>query len=174
MSFGKRIRAARVRKRVGGRRFTQAHLAAALGVERNTVSRWENGTMLPKDPAMAVAIAQALDVRLEWLVGTLGDVDAGDEAAARETRSPSDDPVSADRLPLPAADLVLKYLERLKSAGCDAAQLREAERLLVIGARNRLLRKSFAQRAMTEVQSDIDDAWDFVTRILRRDGIRVV
>jgi transcriptional regulator with XRE-family HTH domain len=175
-AFGKRIRAARMRKRVGRHRFTQAQLAAALGVERNTVSRWENGTMLPKDPAMAVAIARVLDVRVEWLVGALGNIDVTDAAAAREgTGDPySGASIVTSRLPQAAVDLMLMYLERLTSAGCDSVQVKEAERFLVIGAGNRLLRKAFADRTMTEVQSDIDDAWDFVTRVLRRDGIRVV
>jgi hypothetical protein len=63
-------------------------------------------------------------------------------------------------------------MDRLLACGCTLLQAREAERILVNGARNGLARRPFAQREMKEVIGDIDAAWDFVTHVLRRQGIR--
>lgn len=178
-SFGERLREARVRgRRQGGRRITQASLAEAVGVERNTVSRWENGSMLPKDPAIIMALSRHLNVSADWLLGDLVDTLPGDGVdtvgTARELPGHEYGRAGggAESLPPGAADLVLRYIERLASAGCTGEQQREAERFLVLGARNTLHRKALGQRTQDEIRDDVDDAWDFVTRILRRDGIR--
>ncbi len=68
-TFGDRLRSSRQRLRPGGRKFTQSDLAKAVGVERNTVSRWENGGMLPKDPAVIGSLADVLGVTADWLIG---------------------------------------------------------------------------------------------------------
>src|SRR5665213_3028355 len=68
-TFGDRLRSSRQRLRPGGRKFTQGDLAKAVGVERNTVSRWENGGMLPKDPAVIASLADVLGVTADWLIG---------------------------------------------------------------------------------------------------------
>lgn len=46
----------------------QATLADALGMTRGNVSRMEAG-VFPSDPAKIVAIADALNVSLDWLFG---------------------------------------------------------------------------------------------------------
>ena len=57
-SLGDRIRQARERIRMpNGRRMTQGELAAAVEVERNTVSRWENGDVQPNKPAQLLRLA---------------------------------------------------------------------------------------------------------------------
>lgn len=46
----------------------QAEIGAAIGISRGNVSRLESG-VFPTDPARIVAIADALDVSLDWLFG---------------------------------------------------------------------------------------------------------
>lgn len=175
-SFGSRIRQSRQRLRMpDGSRWTQEDLALAVGVERNTVSRWENGGMLPKDPAIIATLSRVLKVSSDWLLGGLG---VPDSNPSRRTLMEGPDGGynnrvnAAELLPAGASDLVLRYLERLVSVGCNQAQVAEAERILVELAQHSLVDKPFTQRDSPEIQVDIDAAWDFVVRTLRRQGIR--
>ena len=61
--FSKNLRIARKLRRV-----TQAELAAAVGVSRNTVSSWENGVTEPNLTALKT-ISDYLDVSLDDLFG---------------------------------------------------------------------------------------------------------
>jgi transcriptional regulator with XRE-family HTH domain len=177
-SFGERVRVSRARMRTPeGQRWTQDNLASALAVKRNTVSRWENGTMLPKDPAVIASLARVLHVSVDWLLAGLGGESSKDIAPSAgrvgdRPNTPYGHHSTAESLPTPAADIVLGYLDRLTACGCSAQQSREAERLLVEGARNGLARRPFAQREMKDIIGDIDAAWDFVTHVLRRQGMR--
>src|SRR5580698_4007947 len=77
-SFGDRVRMSRERMRTSdGRRWTQGDLAKALDVKRNTVSRWENGGMLPKDPAVIAALTRVLHVSADWLLAGFGEASPG-------------------------------------------------------------------------------------------------
>ncbi len=68
LAFGDRVREARQRIRTpSGGRLTQGDLAQAVGVERNTVSRWENSGVRPKDPHVVRRLAEVLQVPMEWL-----------------------------------------------------------------------------------------------------------
>ncbi len=78
--FGDRVRSSRQRLRRDGQKLTQGDLAKAVGVERNTVSRWENGSMLPKDPAVIASLAEVLDVTADWLIAGERAVGAGSGA----------------------------------------------------------------------------------------------
>ena len=149
---------------------TQGELAGLIGVERNTVSRWENGGMLPKDPAVVARIASALQVTSDWLIS--GDQPEATARALGEgagTRYPL---LSSTRLPGRAGVLADGYLGRLGAAGCSDAQMRGAEALLVEGARNRVAASAFEDRTEDAVCADVDAAWDMIVQILRRDGIR--
>jgi len=171
-SFGDRVRLSRERMRTPeGRRWTQDDLAQALNVKRNTVSRWENGRMRPQDPAIISALARVLRVSAEWLLAGF-DRDALIGSVHERPTAAYGMHTSAESLPAPAADLVFKYIDRLLSNGCTQVQAQEAERILVSGAMNGLARRPFAQREMKEIISDIDAAWDFVSHVLRRHGIR--
>jgi len=82
IAFGDRVRQARQRIRTpGGGRLTQGDLALAVGVERNTVSRWENSGVRPKDPQVVRKLAEVLQVSMEWLFAEsepeLGTLDLG-------------------------------------------------------------------------------------------------
>lgn len=176
-SFGNRVRSSRQRLRMpDGRRWTQGDLAKAVGVERNTVSRWENGGMLPKDPAIIAVLARVLRVSTDWLLGGLGipHTQTGSETVLERPRYPygGERFSSAESLPPGASDLVLRYLERLMSLGCTQMQVAEAERLMVELAQHNLSERPFSQRDSSEVQQDVDAAWDFVVQVLRRYGIR--
>jgi transcriptional regulator with XRE-family HTH domain len=173
-SFGDRLRLSRGRMRAGGQKLTQAGLARAVGVERNTVSRWENGGMLPKDPAVIASLARVLDVTADWLI-------SGAPPEARElpatklhegTRGQYVDPAIAE-LPARARTLAAAYLDRLRGAGCSPVQLGGAASLLLAGARNRVAAKPLEKRDDDQVCADVDAAWDLVVHILRRDGIRL-
>jgi transcriptional regulator with XRE-family HTH domain len=158
-----------------GRRWTQGDLAKALNVKRNTVSRWENGGMLPKDPAIIAALTRVLHVSADWLLAGFEE-QGGTPTTAGVHDQPDvlygNDTQRAESLPAPAADVVLRYLDRLVALGCTPQQLKEAERILVIGADNRLARRPFSQREIRDIITDIDAAWDFVARVLRRQGLR--
>ncbi|HXC25102.1 MAG TPA: helix-turn-helix transcriptional regulator [Gemmatimonadaceae bacterium] len=175
-SFGDRVRISRERMRTAaGRRWTQGDLAKALDVKRNTVSRWENGGMLPKDPAIIAALTRVLHVSADWLLA--GFAESAAQLAVEGVHdqpdiSYGDESLRAESLPPVAADVVLRYLERLAAIGCPPQQVKEAERTLVTGARNRLARRPFSQRDIKDVIADIDASWDFVTRVLRRQGMR--
>lgn len=161
--------------RQGGRKFTQADLAKAVGVERNTVSRWENGGMLPKDPGVIASLADVLGVTADWLIGGdrrphpgRGAVDRIHERAG----APRVDR-AARGLPDRASAVVSGYLARLAAAGCSSAQIAGAEDLLLFAAYNKVSALALNQRTDEQLSADIDAAWDLVVRILRRDGIRL-
>ena len=169
-TFGDRVKSARQRLRREGPRLTQGELAAAVGVERNTVSRWENGGMLPRDPAVIAALAVSLEVTADWLIS--GDriaPSAGKLGELMAHRYPASD---GSDLSTRAAELVAGYLERLRRAGCSEEQIRNADSLLFAGATNQVARDPFERRTDAEVCADIDSAWDMIVQILRRDGIR--
>src|ERR1700730_8187210 len=39
------------------RRLTQQHLAETMGIHRNTIGRWEEGSFLPESKALVLALA---------------------------------------------------------------------------------------------------------------------
>lgn len=167
-TLANRMKLAREEVRTGGRKLTQGGLAKAVGVDRNTVSRWENGGMLPSDPEMLAALAGALRVDVDWLIS--GDEDEATpgelhEGTSLKYRAPAE-------LPAGARSLVSGYLDRLRACGCSQAQRRGAEALLLAGARNKVSSTSFGKRSDADVSADVDAAWDVVLRILRREGIR--
>lgn len=63
-SFGERIRVAREKQGM-----ESTALAAALGVNKSTISRWESGEIKDISISRAKAIAAALAVSPAWLVG---------------------------------------------------------------------------------------------------------
>jgi transcriptional regulator with XRE-family HTH domain len=173
-SFGDRMRLSRERLRADGKKLTQAGLARAVGVERNTVSRWENGGMLPKDPAVIASLARVLGVTADWLIS--GAPAGGSELPASKLHEGGAgqylDPAIAE-LPARARAVATGYLNRLRGAGCSTAQLSGAASLLLAGARNRVAAKPVEKRDEDDICSDIDAAWDLVVRILRRERIRL-
>jgi transcriptional regulator with XRE-family HTH domain len=58
----------RIRSLRRGSRITQDQLCEAVGVDRKTISRWENG-LHPMDVDDAARVARALAVPLPWLFG---------------------------------------------------------------------------------------------------------
>lgn len=169
-SFGDRLRSSRQQLRRNGQKLTQGDLARAVGVERNTVSRWENGGMLPKDPAVIASLAGVLDVTADWLIG-------GNRAGvpSRELHEGATahylDPAISE-LPPRARAVAIGYLDRLRVVGCTDAQIRGAESLMLSGARNRVSARRLDERLEDDICADIDAAWDMVVQILRREGIR--
>jgi len=183
-TFGERVRAARGRLRTAaGRRWTQGDLASAVGVERNTVSRWENGGVRPKEPATVAALARVLRVSTDWLIagrpaGESAGLPAGRISDAAQHRGV---PTSAsmrgpdaalERLPPEVSAVIRGYIARLAAAGIGAGQLDAATEVLVAGAHNAVSRTPVAQRSVDELTRDVDAAWDFIARVLRREGIR--
>jgi len=174
-TFGDRLRSSRQRLRPGGRKFTQGDLAKAVGVERNTVSRWENGGMLPKDPAVIASLADVLGVTADWLIGGYraanGTRSGVDRIQERSGASHADS--VAGELPDHAGAVVVGYLARLRAVGCSDAQIHGALDLLLLVAHNSVSAIALNDRTEDQLSADIDAAWDLVVRILRRDGIRL-
>lgn len=191
-SFGARVRRARLRLRSrAGLRLTQGELAAAVGVERNTITRWENGGAHPRDPETLRTLARVLRVSTDWLIdgrmagagltppGRVSDGGAGgasDAAAGDLSGLPPGVALQVEAelagVPPGAAELIRSYVTRMAAAGVEQAQLAAGARLLLEGARNAVARTPFTERDAEVVAEDVDAAWDFVTRILRRDGVR--
>jgi DNA-binding XRE family transcriptional regulator len=171
-SIGDRIRQARERIRMpSGRRMTQGELAAAVGVERNTVSRWENGDVQPTKPAQLLRLARVLRVPTDWLIGggapiPTGGTQLGEGDPGAYSVAPRGD------VPPAAASVVAVYLDRLARVGCTTAQRAAAESLFVAATRNAVSRTPLESRDDRDVVADADAAWDLIARILRRDGIR--
>jgi len=176
-SLGDRIRQARERIRMpNGRRMTQGELAAAVEVERNTVSRWENGDVQPNKPVQLLRLARVLRVPTDWLIGgtmAVASAQAQPPQSQLGEGTPSGYPreVSAE-LPPAAAGIVSAYLDRLARAGCTPSQCAAAESLFVAVTRNALSATPIDARSERDVVADADAAWDLVVGILRRDGIR--
>lgn len=175
-SFGDRVRFSRARlRRPDGHRYTQNDLAVAVGVERNTVSRWENRGMLPKDPHMIATLARVLRVSVDWLVGGIESASVlrgVSDRMSEETVVKYGDRVRAEDLPSPVSELILRYMDRLALQGGDSAQIVEAERIMVLLAQHRLTGETPEKRPFEEMRSDVDLAWDFIVNVLRRSGIR--
>ena len=169
-TLGDPMKSARAELKAGGGRLTQLELARAVGVDRNTVSRWENGGMFPSDPGMLAALARTLHVSVEWLIS--GDEDEPRAAEVHERSSRRYPAQATAGLPAAAQAMVAGYLDRLRACGCSRAQRRGAESLLLAGARNKVSSRPIAKRAEADISADVDAAWDVVVRILRREGIR--
>ena len=174
--FADRLRQARQRVRSpSGQRMTQGDLAQLVGVERNTVSRWENSGVRPKDPEVIAKVAEALRVSMEWLVGLSEEVVDRGPRRIGEAQPPSytvrtePDPL----LPLQVYQAMHGYRARLQTAGCTADQTQEAERLLLDSAQNRLRPTTPRARPVQMMLDDLEAAWSYITQILSAEGISV-
>ncbi|HEY8308946.1 MAG TPA: helix-turn-helix transcriptional regulator, partial [Gemmatimonadaceae bacterium] len=114
-SFGDRLRSSRQQLARKGRKLTQGDLARAVGVERNTVSRWENGGMLPKDPAVIASLAEVLEVTADWLIGGNRPGIASTELHEGATGQYLDPAI--EELPARARAVAVGYIDRLRAAG---------------------------------------------------------
>lgn len=180
IAFGDRVREARQRIRTqAGGRLTQSDLAVAVGVERNTVSRWENSGVCPKDPQVIRRLAAVLRVSMDWL---LSDEEAGAAAAGQAWLGPGDtervvrvpgavSEVVAYRIPPVAYERLHGYVERVEQAGGTVAQAEEVARLLVDAAASRLRARVPRERPISVVVADIDAAWRYVVAVLRSEGL---
>jgi transcriptional regulator with XRE-family HTH domain len=171
--FADRLREARQRIRnPSGSRMTQGDLAKAVGVERNTVSRWENSGVRPKDPEVIARLADVLHVTMEYLVGS------GDDAGARPSPDVSPFDTSAitaleRRVPPEAYELIHGYQSRLIAAGATLAQRKEADALLLGATFTSLRRAAPRERATSVVLADIETMWRYIVSILAQDGVDV-
>jgi transcriptional regulator with XRE-family HTH domain len=180
MLFGDRVREARQRIRTaGGGRLTQGDLAVAVGVERNTVSRWENSGVSPKDPQVVRRLASVLQVSMEWLCadaegggGGGGPAVAGVADRVSQVASAASE-IVAYRMPPVAYERVHNYIERVERAGATAGQAEEVARLLVDAASTPLRSQLPRDRPVHQVLSDIDAAWRYATTVLRGEGLAV-
>jgi transcriptional regulator with XRE-family HTH domain len=73
----------RARRRAG---LTQVSLAGATGVGLATIRRVEQADAEPR-VATARRLAQALGVRVEWLLFGVGEAEAADDGSATEARA---------------------------------------------------------------------------------------
>jgi DNA-binding XRE family transcriptional regulator len=173
-NFSDRLKEARMKVRSRtGHKMTQQELASLVGVERNTVSRWENSGVHPKDPEVIGKLADALAVSTDWLVrGSHAHEPAPSVYHQAPATAGSGGAAGVERrLPVRAYEMVDGYLVRLESAGCSPVQMREAERVLRDGAYNRLRGSDPRTREVAEMLDDIASAWQFIVAVLAREGI---
>lgn len=130
-----------------------------------SVSNWERGITTPEESRLAL-LAELYDIEPAALR-------YGEVTAPRERTRYVSNPALRRRLPAPAYAVVLDYLERMERAGCSEEQIDEAERVMVDGAYNKLNKRDFRERSEEDVITDIRAAWDFITYVLRKEGIRL-
>jgi transcriptional regulator with XRE-family HTH domain len=155
---------------------TQGDLASLVGVERNTVSRWENSGVRPKDPEVIAKLADVLRVSMEWLVGSSDElVDHGASRRVSESAPSAYGPRGEPDplLPLQVYQAVHGYRARLQTAGCTPDQTQEAERLLLDSAHNRLHRVGPRARPLQVMLSDLEEMWTYIAHVLAAEGISV-
>jgi transcriptional regulator with XRE-family HTH domain len=176
--FADRLRQARQRVRSSsGQRMTQGDLATLVGVERNTVSRWENSGVRPKDPEVIAKLADVLRVSMEWLVGSGDEASPIEHGSRRVSESaavsygPRGEPELL--LPLQVYQAVHGYRARLQTAGCTPDQTQEAERLMLDSAQNRLRRTSPRGRPVQVLLDDLEAVWTYIAQVLASEGIAV-
>lgn len=192
IAFGDRVREARQRIRTpAGGRLTQSDLAVAVGVERNTVSRWENSGVCPKDPQVIRKLAAVLRVSTDWLLAeddggqpwSPGGAESGVGAAPRGNggrvgrgnahNSGGSGEVLAYRMPPAAYERVHGYIERIEQAGATPDQAEEVARVLVEAATTRLRAAATRDRPIPSILADIDAAWRYVSSVLRSEGMEL-
>ena len=84
LSLATRLKVARV-----GAGLDQKDLAQTLGVSRGTISNWERGASEPP-LGLAVALAQATGVTLDWLAEGINEKAPADETAGADESRLSD------------------------------------------------------------------------------------
>jgi transcriptional regulator with XRE-family HTH domain len=177
--FADRLRQARQRVRSSsGQRMTQGDLASLVGVERNTVSRWENSGVRPKDPEVIAKLADVLRVSMEWLVGSSEEPTSPAGGSARRVSESASSTYAARGepdllLPLPVYQAVHGYRARLQTAGCTPDQTQEAERLMLDSAQNRLRLSSPRSRPVQVMLDDLEAVWTYIAHVLASEGISV-
>lgn len=128
-----------------------------------TLSEWERGVR--RVPAEAMTRLTALyGLRIDDLVPSSGSASRVSENVSRGTYG---------RLPPPVYEVVHGYLAQMEKAGCEPAQIDEANRLMVEAAFNKINKRDPRERAVEDLITDIDAAWDFVRSVLRREGKRL-
>lgn len=110
-------------------KLTQERLAGMVGVNRTTVWRWENEGMKPENVAMALAVAEALDVddELALKAAALAKIDTPQRKPhplVLKYNVSSDDPIVRKILAAPVdeatrEDMFAHYRRRLDEAGAD-------------------------------------------------------
>lgn len=102
-----------------GRRWTQGDLAAAVGVERNTVSAWLNRGVVPRDPDVLSHLAELFGTTVDQLLGRV--------ALAQE---PPNTPRVAAGLPYRVRVWLQGFLLEITKAGATEEEVEEARQLL--------------------------------------------
>lgn len=165
------------KRRPDGRRWSQSDLAAAVGVERNTVNALLNRGAVPRDPAVLAKVAETLGVSLEWLIGT----SAGDSAVEQQQRperaSGGDEaftpnPSLKNAVAPRAYEVALDYLRRLERAGIPADQIEEAERIMLDSRYAKLNKRDRREMSEEDQITMIDATWQIVAEVLAWQGIK--
>jgi transcriptional regulator with XRE-family HTH domain len=78
---------ARIRKRRQELGISQQELSERVGVSRPTISELENGTRTSMSTDTAKALARALGVSIDYLVGTWEEEDEDEETASDPARA---------------------------------------------------------------------------------------
>lgn len=146
---------------------TQAELAAAIGVNAGTVSRWERGERTP----MGREYRRAMQVLRDDAPDGLGtDVPRG-------TSDPEDawapNPALKGIIPQRAYDTAIDYCRRLVRAGLPTVEIERLERVMI----DTRYAKVNSRRGRELSEEDwiilVDDVWDAIRETLGTQGIQV-
>lgn len=153
---------------------TQEEVAAKLRVRRPTVSNWErDGGSTPSDAALERLAALYGWTVQELRFGKAEAVSGGGNNQVRELGSAHGYTPVRKRLPPDAYARVLGYLEQLEDKGVPPEGIDQAERLMTDAAFNKLNARDAHERTEKELLMDIEDAWDFIRSVLRRQGYKL-
>lgn len=158
-AIGERIRAGREKMGI-----TQRQLADEVGATEVSVSGWERGLSVPKQPNFG---------RLALLLGlSENELRYGSPPAPRrvaETPSGHNYTTGRPKLPPRAYERVYNYVERLRTAGIPEDMIDEAERLMVEPLFSKFNKRDIRERTEEDHITDIDAAWSWIREVAERE-----
>lgn len=163
---------------------TQAEAAALIGVDTQSVSRWERGTRKVKAEDYTVALelyqraARDRAVRTTQLgqsvprgTGELREPKKAYGAASEDSWSPN--PALANKIPKRAYDVAIGYCRRLAASGQPADFIDQIERLMIDPRYAKANKRAGRELSEEDWILLVDDIWDAVRETLGVKGVRV-
>lgn len=152
---------------------TQAEAAAGLGVDKGSISRWENGTrrISAEDFARAHAFyAEAADKRAKAATKLGQSVPRGTPRAVREHAASyanredswSPNPALVTKIPKRAYEVAIAYCTRLQNGGWPREEIEQIERLMIDPRYAQANKRKGVELSEDEYIMLIDATWEAV------------
>lgn len=162
-------RLAQARREAG---LTQREAAAKVETSHTSLSAWENGAPISEAKLDALSVLYGKS-KSSLRYGEQTNLSVREPDAYYQSAVPfTPNPALKNRLrPNPYAR-VYEHIAAMEAAGCSLEQIEEAERLMIVGAYNKLNARDPRERTDEEMILDIDDAWDWIREVLGRAGVK--